>query len=144
MNANEDYLIIHKKVLPDYFEKVIEIKNLVNQNTNICDACKKVGLSRSTFYKYKDYVHVPSQKNGRRVILSMKVYDEPGALSNILNSIAKFRGNVLAINQEMPIHNIAFITISIDAIEMEISIQSLVSELRTVKEVMDIILVAVE
>lgn len=144
MNSNDDYLIISKKVLPEYFEKVIEIKSLINQNVNICDACKRVGLSRSTFYKYKDYVHVPSQKSGRRVILSLKVYDEPGALSSILNYIAGAKGNVLAINQEMPIHNIAFITITIDAMELSISIQDLILELREVKEVMDVLLVAVE
>lgn len=144
MGVNEDYLIISKKVLPDYFEKVIQIKTLINQNVNISDACKKVGLSRSTYYKYKEYVHLPSAKNGRRIILSLKVFDEPGVLSNILNFVAESKGNILAINQEMPIHNIAFVTLTIDSISMEMSIQTLVSELRSIKEVMDVLLIAVE
>ena len=46
---SDDYYIIHKKVLPDYFGKVIEVKELVNSGVNISDACKEIGLSRSTF-----------------------------------------------------------------------------------------------
>ena len=82
---NDDYFVIHKKVLPDYFEKVIKIKEIISLGANISDACKQVGLSRSTFYKYKDYVNRPSMKVGKRVILSLKLVDEPGSLSNILN-----------------------------------------------------------
>lgn len=144
MGINEDYLIVSKKVLPNYFEKVIQIKSLITQNMTISDACKEVGLSRSTFYKYKDYVHLSSGRNGRRIILSLKVFDEPGVLSNILNFVAESKGNILAITQEMPIHNIAFVTLTIDAIGMNMTIQTLVSELRSIKEVMDVLLIAVE
>ena len=51
-----DFIVIHKKVLPDYFEKVLEIKELINKGESVSDACKIVGLARSTFYKYKDFV----------------------------------------------------------------------------------------
>ncbi len=144
MSMNEDYLIIHKKILPDYFEKVMKIKEIVNGNKNISEACKEVGLSRSTFYKYKDFVHRPSIQEGRRIILSLKLIDEPGVLSHILNFVANSKGNILAINQEMPIHNIAFVTLTIDAIDMEMSIQGLVGALKEIGEVMDVLLVAVE
>ena len=70
---SDDYYIIHKKVLPTYFEKVIQIKEIVNLGVNISDACKKVGLSRSTFYKYKDYVNKPTTEVGRRLILSLRL-----------------------------------------------------------------------
>ena len=102
----DDYYVIHKKVLPDYFEKVIEIKEIISLGVNISDACKKVGLSRSTFYKYKDYVNKPSMKVGKRIILSLKLVDEPGALSNILNEVALNNANVLAINQVLTIIHI--------------------------------------
>lgn len=141
---SDDYYVIHKKVLPDYFEKVIQIKETINRGANISDACKQVGLSRSTFYKYKDYVNRPSMKVGKRIILSMKLVDEPGALSNILNEIAAKNANILAINQEVPIHNIAFVTITIAIMNFDISIQSFVSELRNGKNVIDVLLLAVE
>lgn len=141
---SDDYFVIHKKVLPDYFEKVIQIKELISIGESISDACKKIGLSRSTFYKYKDYVNRPSVKVGKRIILSLKLVDEPGALSNILNEVAARKANVLAINQEVPIHNIAFVTLTIAITEMEISAQSFVNELKSKKNVLEAMLIAVE
>ncbi|MBO5711605.1 MAG: ACT domain-containing protein [Acholeplasmatales bacterium] len=141
---NDDYYVIHKKVLPDYFEKVIKIKEIINRGVNISDACKEIGLSRSTFYKYKDYVNRPSMKVGKHIILSLKLVDEPGALSTILNDVAARNANILAINQEVPIHNIAFVTLTIAIMDMDISIQGFVSELRRKKNVIDAMLVAVE
>ncbi len=140
----DDYYVIHKKVLPDYFEKVIEIKEIISLGVNISDACKKVGLSRSTFYKYKDYVNKPSMKVGKRIILSLKLVDEPGALSNILNEVASNNANVLAINQEVPIHNIAFVTLTIAMSNSNISVQSFIEELKKGKNVIDVLLLAVE
>jgi len=141
---NDDYFVIHKCVLPDYFEKVIQIKELISKGYNVSDACKEVKLARSTFYKYKDYVNRPTEKVGKHIILSLKLVDEPGALSNILNEIASKNANILAINQEVPIHNIAFVTITMALIDLDISIQSFISELREGKNVIDVMLVAVE
>jgi len=141
---SDDYFVIHRKVLPDYFEKVIQIKEIINKGVNISDACKEVGLSRSTFYKYKDYVNRPSMKVGKHVILSLKLVDEPGALSTILNDIAAKNANILAINQEVPIHNIAFVTLTIAMNNMDLSVQSFIQELRHLKNVIDVMLVAVE
>ena len=141
---SDDYYVIHKKVLPDYFENVIQIKEIINKGASISDACKEVGLSRSTFYKYKDYVNRPSIKVGRHIILSLKLVDEPGALSNILNEIASRNANILAINQEVPIHNIAFVTLTIAVMDMDISIQSFIQELHRGKNVIDVMLIAVE
>ena len=141
---SDDYYVIHKKVLPDYFEKVIQIKEKVSCGMNVSDACKEIGLSRSTFYKYKDHVNRPSTKIGKRVILNFKVKDEPGTLSTILNDVAAQKANILAINQEVPVHNIAFITMTISVNNMEISIQQLVAELKTGTNVIDVLLLAVE
>ncbi len=141
---SDDYYVIHKKVLPDYFEKVIQIKEIVNKGMNISDACKEVGLSRSTFYKYKDYVNRPSMKLGKHIILTLKLVDEPGVLSQILNDIAARHANVLAINQEVPIHNIAFVTLTIAVMDLEISVQEFISDLKKGKNVIDANLVAVE
>ena len=141
---SDDYFVIHRKVLPDYFEKVIQIKEIINKGVNISDACKQVGLSRSTFYKYKDYVNRPSMKVGKHIIISLKLVDEPGALSTILNEVASKNANILAINQEVPIHNIAFVTLTIALSDMDISIQNFIGELRELNNVIDVMLVAVE
>lgn len=143
MKDNE-YYVIHRSVLPDYFEKVIQIKEIISSGVNISDACKQVGLSRSTFYKYKDYVNRPSTKVGKRVLLLLKLVDEPGVLSDVLNEIAKRNSNVLAINQEVPIHNMAYVNITADILKMEISVQDFILEIRSLKNIIDVTLLAVE
>ena len=143
---SDDYYVIHKKVLPDYFEKVIQIKEIISLGTNISDACKEVGLSRSTFYKYKDYVNRPSMKVGKRIILSLKLdyCFQQQIFYNILNDVAARHANVLAINQEVPIHNIAFVTLTVSIGNMDSSIQNFIQELKKGKNVIDVLLLAVE
>ena len=141
---DDEYYVIHRSVLPDYFEKVIEIKEIISSGVNISDACKMIGLSRSTFYKYKDFVNRPSTKVGKRVLLTFKLLDKPGTLSNILNEIASRFANVLAINQEVPIHNIAYVNITADIMKMEISVQEFISELKSLENIIDVTLLAVE
>lgn len=144
MAKEDEYYVIHRDALPDYFEKVIQIKEIISTGINISDACKKVGLSRSTFYKYKDYVNRPSTKVGKRALLSFKLLDEPGVLSHVLNEIASRNANILAINQEVPIHNMAFVTITVDVMKMEISITEMTLELKNLKNIIDVTLLAVE
>lgn len=139
-----DYLLIHKKVLPDYLEKVIKVREMLNNKCSISDACKTLNLPRSTYYKYKDFVYRPSVNYGNKVIISLKVVDQKGALSHLLNFIASNKGNIITINQEMPIHNIAFVTLTIDTSEMIISVLELVDQLREIDEIVDVLLIAVE
>ena len=70
--------------------------------------------------------------------------DEPGTLSNVLNEIASRHANVLAINQEVPIHNIAYVNITADIMKMEISIQEFIQELKNLNSIVDVALLAVE
>ena len=60
-----DYLIVHEKVLPDYFEKVVAARELLRRGKirEVSEAARTVGISRSTYYKYKDYVFMPSEGN---------------------------------------------------------------------------------
>ena len=52
----DNYLIIHKSILPDYYDKVLEVRRLLESGTvrEVSQAVKQVGISRSTYYKYKD------------------------------------------------------------------------------------------
>ena len=50
------YLLVDKAILPAYYEKVIEAKALLSSGRvkDVSEAVKEVGISRSTYYKYKD------------------------------------------------------------------------------------------
>lgn len=77
----ENYLIIHKDILPDYYEKVIEARRLVESGKvkDVSQAVKQVGISRSTYYKYKDYILEPIDiGSGRKAVLSRMLTHEQG------------------------------------------------------------------
>mgnify|MGYP000010446173 CR=1 FL=1 len=98
----KDYLIVNKKILPDYYSKVVEARILMesSQCKSVSDAVKKVGISRSTYYKYKDYIFTPSENYGRKFTLSFKLDDQPGILSNILNILRDHKTSIITIHQD--------------------------------------------
>jgi len=131
VNKEPKYLLVDSKVLPDIFPKIIEVKNLLaKQNIkSINDAVNQVGISRSAYYKYKDYVFpFYETTSGRVVTLYFIVEDFSGILSNIIGVIAKAKANILTINQNIPINGLADITISMETHEMPESIENLLNE----------------
>ena len=140
-----DFLIVHKKVLPENFTAVIEARDLIqNSNLSVSEACKNVGISRCTFYKYKDYVFTPQQELGKKAISAMKLSDKKGILSRILNSVADYGCNIIAINQEMPVNETAFVTLTIDIIELEISMDKFLEAIKNLNGIKTIELIAME
>ena len=103
--------------MPEVLLKVVEAKRLLESDRveTVQEATDKVGISRSSFYKYKDDIF-PFQDNSRGKIITFVIQmdDEPGLLSDVLKVVAEFRANVLTIHQSIPINGIASLTISVD------------------------------
>jgi chorismate mutase len=141
------YLIVSKKILPDVYEKVIEARTLINDGNvkGISEAVKKVGISRSTYYKYKDYVFSPSENSiGRKAVITMMLRHEKGVLSNVLNYISSAKANILTINQSIPINGKASVSVSLDISDIEQSIDDIISEMKNIKGVSSIKLLSIE
>ena len=123
-------LVIDSSVLPDVFEKVLEVKELLRltKNHKIGDAVKQVGISRSTFYKYKDHVFSLSEgMAGHKAILSFMLKDEKGTLSSILKILSDYDANILTINQDIPINKTANVSITIEISQLDVDIHFLVN-----------------
>ncbi len=141
------YYIVKRDVLPEVFHNVIKAKLLLatGQAATVNDAVKMAGISRSAFYKYKDSVFSFSEANrGKIVTLALTLLDLPGVLSSILNSIARRRGNILTINQNIPIHGTANVTISIDTRLMEDDLEGLIHDLSALNGVQKIEIIGQE
>lgn len=124
----ENYLIIHKDILPECYEQVLEAKRLLETGKvkEVSQAVKQVGISRSTYYKYKDYILEPMNiETGRKAVFSMLLTHEPGVLGAVLTRISENGGSVLTITQSLPIHGKASVTIALDAGGMSISAAAL-------------------
>ena len=101
----EHYLIVHKSVLPDYFEKVVEARRLIESGKapDVSSAVKMAGISRSTFYKYKDYILEPSaMSDGRKAVLSVMLVHETAVLSALLARVSEAGCTVLPLRRAFP------------------------------------------
>ena len=110
----ENYLIVHKSILPDYFESVLQAKHLLEEGKakNVMQATRMAGISRSTFYKYKDYILEPVHiSDGRKAVISMLLSHETGILSHVLTVISGAGASILTITQSLPVHGKASVTI---------------------------------
>lgn len=113
----ENYLIVHKSILPEYFGTVLQAKHLLEEGKakNVMQATKMAGISRSTFYKYKDYILEPIRiSDGRKAVISMLLSHETGILSHVLSRISEAGASILTITQSLPVHGKASVTITLD------------------------------
>ena len=144
---NGEYLVIDKKVLPEVFEKVIYTKKLLQEGKvkGITEATKVSGISRSVYYKYKDSVFEFSEMSkGRKATFSMIIKHQKGVLSNILNIISEEGGNVLTIDQGIPINNTANLSLTIDISTMKKELSVLLDDLREIQYVDQVNFIAME
>lgn len=138
MDNGSTYLLVDSTVLPDVFLKVIEAKRILStgRTKTVNDAVKEAGLSRSAFYKYKDYVFpFYETSRGRVITLFFVVEDFSGILSSIISRIAKAKGNIVTINQNVPINGLADVTISIETTGMTMDIGELMESIGEIEGV---------
>lgn len=143
----DNYLIVSKEVLPEIFEKVIKVKQMMScgEFDQVSEAVKKVGLSRSTYYKYKDHVFIPTESSlERKALISFVLSDEKGLLSEVLNLVSNNGCNILTINQNIPINGKASVIISVDVREMNVEIEELISMISRIKKVSKASLISIE
>ena len=141
------YYVVSGDILPDVLEQVMQARILLQSGKakRISEAVKMVGISRGTYYKYKDAVFsFNAEQSNRKAIISMILRNEKGSLSKVLSLVSVKQVNVLAINQTIPINGIANVALTLDISDLEISIQSLVSLIEAMPMVEKADLVAVE
>ena len=116
MKENSKYFLVKERALPEVLLKVVEAKRLLDSKSTLTiqEATDKVGISRSSFYKYKDDIF-PFHENtrGKTITFMLQMDDEPGLLSTVLSKIAEYRANILTIHQSIPVNGIALLTTSV-------------------------------
>ena len=125
---NQEYLLVHRSVLPDSFFKVLQAKELLRRGevTDVTEAVRMAGISRSTFYKYKDYVFEPaSDSHERTAVVSVVLLHESGILGGMLTRLSEAGVSVLSIDQSLPIRGKAAVMLSLDLSGMEGDLKTL-------------------
>lgn len=132
MGEATKYFVVKQKAIPEVLLKVVEAKRLLESEKvlTIQEAVDAVGISRSSFYKYKDDIfpfHDNSQ--GTTITLTFQMDDEPGILSDVLKIVAEYRANILTIHQSIPINGIASLTLSIQVLQTTGDISRMIEQL---------------
>lgn len=110
------YYVVKQKALPEVLLKVAEANRLIENNgLSVAEVTEKIGISRSSYYKYKDDIF-PFRDNvkGKTITFVLSMDDEPGLLSRVLNKVAEFKANILTIHQTIPVNGVASLTLSVD------------------------------
>lgn len=136
MSENSKYFVVKQKAVPEILLKVVEAKKLLEskKGLTIQEVTEMVGISRSSFYKYKDDIFpFHDDAKGKTITFVLQMMDEPGILSNVLREIAEYQANILTIHQTIPINGVASLTLSVevlpssrDASEMLEAIENLI------------------
>lgn len=147
MGETAKYFVVKQKAVPEVLLKVIEAKRLLESERvlTIQEAVDAVGISRSSFYKYKDDIfqfHDNSQ--GTTFTMTFQMDDEPGLLSDVLKIIAECHANILTIHQSIPINGIASLSLSIQVLQNTGDISKMIEQMETQKGVHHVKILAKE
>lgn len=113
------YYVVKEQAVPEVLLKVVEAKKLLDTGRvlTINEAVNAVGISRSSFYKYKeDIFQFHENSQGTTITLTFQMEDEPGLLSDVLKVIAQFGANILTIHQSIPINGVASLSLSVQVL----------------------------
>lgn len=141
-----NYYVISAQMMPKVLEDVLIAQELLRSGKvkNISEAVKIAGISRGTYYRYKDMVFsFQAEAQRRKAIINMTIRDEKGLLSSILAYIAKENCNILAINQTMPISHLCSVVLTLDIEDLSDSMDSFLSNLSLMENVDDVQLVSI-
>lgn len=142
------YLIIDTAILPECYEKVVEARALLESGKakDVSIAVKMAGISRSTYYKYKDYIFAPGKDSslGKKAIITFNLAHKAGALSEVLALVSQRKANILTIHQNLPIGGKAHITLSLETKDLQLDLDDLIRGISSFSGVSGARLIAIE
>ena len=138
MEDDTKYFVVRKKALPEVLLKVVEAKRMLETDPamTVQKATEQLGISRSSFYKYKDDISpFHDDTRGKTITFVLQMDDEPGVLSSVLKTIAESNANILTIHQTIPINGLASLTLSVEVLSSSKDMSGMIQEIETQKGV---------
>ena len=141
------YYIVREQAVPEVLLKVVEAKKLLDTGKarTVNEAADMVGISRSSFYKYKeDIFEFHEHSRGTTITLTFQMADEPGLLSDLLKIVAEFGANILTIHQSIPINGVASLSLSVQVLPTTGNISEMLETMEKQKGVRNVKILAKE
>ncbi|MCI5622228.1 MULTISPECIES: ACT domain-containing protein [Anaerostipes] len=142
-----NYYVIKKKAVPEVLLKVLEVQKLLDSKKalSILEATEIVGISRSSYYKYKDDIFpFYSSKKGKNITFVIEVNDQPGVMASILQTFAVYDANILTIHQSIPINGKGLLTVSVEIVSDESDVSAMIQEVEQMENVSYVKIIAME
>ena len=119
ITQKKKYFVVRERAVPEVLLKVVQAKKLLDSEkvSTVQEAAEQTGISRSSFYKYKDDIFpFHEETRGKTITFIIQMDDEPGLLSVVLRTVAEYHANILTIHQSIPVNGIASLTLSVDVL----------------------------
>ena len=126
------YFVVKQKAVPEVLLKVVEAKKLLESERvlTVQEATDRVGISRSSFYKYKEDIFLfYDNTKGKTVTFVVQMDDGQGLLSDLLHIVAIYKANILTIHQSIPVNGVATLTLSVEVKDNTGNISKMVEEI---------------
>ena len=127
------FFLVREEILPEAIKKTIKVKEMLKRGEarTINEAVDAVDLSRSAYYKYKEYVFPFYEASRDKIVtISFLLEHRNGVLSQLLNIISQANGSVLTINQGISLQGVANATVSFETAALNMDLEALIDELR--------------
>lgn len=147
MEETTVYYMVKQKAVPEVLLKVVEAKRLLETRKamTVQEAADAVGISRGSFYKYKDDIfRFNDSSPGMTITLIFQMEDQPGILSDVLKVIADYRANILTIHQSIPIGGVASLSLSVQILEATGDVSEMIASMERQKGVHHVKIMAKE
>lgn len=98
MKDKMQYYVLKEKAVPEVLLKVVEAKRLIDSGkiASVQEATESVGISRSSFYKYKDDIFpFHETTKGKTITMVIQMDDEPGLFVRGIENDCCFHANTL-------------------------------------------------
>lgn len=138
--GGKKFYVVSEDILPEGILKTVKVKEMIRRGeaSSVPDAADKLGIARSTFYKYRDGIFTFFDLSSMEISnISLILDHTPGVLSGVLGEIAKYKGNVLTINQGLPSHGTATVTMSVGTERLSCDLSVLIDALLSIDGVLD-------
>lgn len=139
------FYLVDFEILPEGVKKTIKVKEMLKDGTcgSINEAVRKVDISRSAYYKYKDHVAPAFEpEKDRRMVLFLMMTSDTAVLAKVMRRIGKDKNEILSISRGAPVGKKTAVTITFKTEEPVVNLKYLEESLQTMRGIDSVIMTA--
>ncbi len=142
--AKKEYYLVDFDILPAAIKSTIRAKQMLEEGkvSTIYDAVRITGISRSAFYKYKDHVSDAATGNERDILtMILMLPNDTQVMTRLLRRLDKLDAVPVTMEKSAPAGKYISMTFSFFIVDLPVSSEELVKEVKAIKGISNVIIV---